>query len=141
MGEGGWKHRTKDELARCIDTHGALVLRSGEHFKSLQARLGPGKVHKQHLVLVFKQKWLAKNVMDHKKVRLTAADEKRRGKVESTFAPTVGYDSTRFPIQLGVLRGPRRTTMDVGSACLFGTPPPTRGGREALPLRPGPGGL
>ena len=140
-GEGGWKQCTEDGLVRCIDTHGALVLRSEEHYKSLLDRLGDDKVHTQKLVLVFKQKWLAKNVKDRKKMRLTVGDEKRKFKVENTFAPTVGYDSTRFLIQLGVLRGSRRTTKDVGGAYLFGTPTPPRGGRGALPLRPGPAGL
>jgi len=93
-GDGGWKHCTKDELVRCIDVHEALVLRSKDYYDALLARLGKGKVHLKRLVIVFKQKWLAKNVPDRKKVRLTVGDLKVCGKV--AYAPTVGYDSTRF---------------------------------------------
>ena len=80
---------------------------------------------------MFKQKWLAKNVKDRKKVRLTVGDMKVKGKVENTYAPTVAFDSTRLLIQLGVLRGARRTTKDVSGAYLFGkpTPPEADGGR------------
>ena len=139
-GTGGWKERTQEELFRCIETHKALELRSQSQVDALVLKHGRDKVHRQKLVLVFKQKWLAKNVKDRKKVRLTVGDLKVRGKVENTYAPTVAFDSTRLLIQLGVLRGARRTTKDVGGAYLFGkpTPPAEPGGRFLIvPVPPG----
>ena len=120
---------------RCIGVHGALVLRSEEHFKSPLARPGKGMVHLQRPVLVFKQRWLAKNAKNRKKVRLAVCDMEVKGKVEKTYAPTVGYDSTRFLIQLGVLRGSRRTTKDVGGTSSARQPPPRRKGGAATSSR------
>jgi len=48
-------------------------------------------VHLQKLVLVFKQKWLAKNIPDRKKVRMTVGDLKVRGKGNNTAAGTVAF--------------------------------------------------
>ena len=130
-GVGGWKRCTEDELKRCIVVHKALELRTQGDYDRTLALFGPTKVHLQHLVLVFKQKWLAKNDKDRKKVRLTVGDMKVKGKVENTYAPTVAFDSTRLLIQLGVRRGARRTTKGVSGAYLFGkpTPPEADGGR------------
>ena len=73
-------------------------------------------------------------------MRLTVGDLKVRGKVDNTYTPAAAFDSTRLLIQLGVLRGARRTTKDVGGAYLFGTPtPPTEPGGRFLfvPAPPG----
>jgi len=140
LGTGGWRQRTEEELFRCIVTHKALERRTADDYAAALRQHGKHKVHLQKLVLVFKQKWLAKNVPDRKKVRMTVGDLKVRGKVDNTYAPTVAFDSTRLLIQLGVLRGAQRTTKDVGGAYLFGTPtPPTEPGGRFLfvPVPPG----
>jgi len=128
LGTGGWKQRTEEEeLFRCIATHKALERRTaGDYAATSPARQAQGP--------------LQKNVPDRKKVRLAVGDIKVRGKVDNTYAPTVAFDSTRLLIQLGVLRGARRTTKDVGGAYLFGTPtPPTEPGGRFLfvPVPPG----
>ena len=53
-------------------------------------------------------------------MRVTVGDLKVRGKVENSYAPTVAFDSTRLLVQIGVLRGAKRTTKDVGGAYLWG---------------------
>jgi len=65
------EQRLTEEKLRVIDEHGALVLRTEAEYLATIARLGKRKVHLQKLVIVFKQKWLAKNVKDRKKVRIT----------------------------------------------------------------------
>ena len=77
--------RTEEELFRCVVTHKALELRTADDYAAALRQHGKHKVHLQKLVLVFKQKWLAKNVPDRKKARLTVGDLKvrcRRGYVE-----------------------------------------------------------
>jgi len=123
LGTGGWKQHTEEELFRCIVTHKALERRTADDYAAALRQHGKHKADLQKLVLVFKQKWLAKNVPDRKKVRLTVGDLKVRDKVENTYAPTVAFDSTRLLIQLGVLRGARRTTKDVGGASSLARPP------------------
>jgi len=91
-------------------------------YLAIITRLGKHKAHLQ--LLVFKQKWLAKDVEDRKKICIIVGDLKVKRNAKSTFAPTVVSNLTRLLLQNEVIRGAHRTTKYIGGAYLFGKPTP-----------------
>ena len=137
---GGWRDKYLDEFLQILDTYKVLVPSTTDDFiKERGLLLKEGKGRQAVIIpttVVATRKYHADGTFHRLKVRLCAAQNRKRFDMGDAWSPTVGLDSVRFILTIGALTKSYISTYDVSGAYLNGRRSDTD---DVIYLRPPPG--
>lgn len=122
--EGGWRDKYLDEILQILDTYKAIEPSSLTEYASDRLKLRKEGKGRQAVIipttLVATRKFHADGTFHRLKVRLCAAQNKKRYDMGDNWSPTVGLDSVRFILTVAALTAAYVSTYDVSGAYLNG---------------------
>ena len=137
---GGWRDKYLDEFLQIMDTYKVLEPATMADFaKDRESLRQEGKGRSAVIIpttIVATRKYHADGSFHRLKVRLCAAQNRKRYSMDDTWSPTVGLDSVRFIVTIGALTKAHISTYDVSGAYLNGRRSPTD---DVIYLRTPPG--
>ena len=138
--KGGWRDKYLDEVLQVLDTYKVLVpATTHDYVKEREALYREGKGRKAVIIpttVVATRKFHADGTFHRLKVRLCAAQNRKRFDMGDSWSPTVGLDSVRFILTIASLTKSHLSTYDVSGAYLNGKRSPDD---DVIYLRAPPG--